>query len=81
MSKELTRRQEMVMGANSLRTDNYYIVSKIEKGQQKIFTCKICRKDIDLTDSVEYGAAVAMFHRRDDMCVGCYYKLTGKLVY
>ena len=38
-------------------------------------------RNVDLSESEEYGAAVAMFKNRDGMCVGCYYKLTGNLVY
>ena len=81
MSKELTSKQKMVMAVNSSRTDSYYIKSKREKGQKRIFKCPTCKKDFDLSDSEEYGAAVAMFEARDGNCVGCYYKLTGDLVY
>jgi len=77
----LTKRQELIKLANSLRTDNYYVVSKIEPGQQKIITCVECKKETDLSESVEYGAAVQMFIERDGMCVGCYYKKTGEMVY
>ena len=81
MKKELTNKQKMIALANSLRNDSYYIISKREKGQQKIFTCPKCKEDFDLSKSEEYGAAVEMFRVRDGMCVGCYYKWTGKLVY
>lgn len=81
MSKELTTKQKLIMGANSLRTDGCYIESRIEEGQQRIIKCVGCQKDTDLSESVEYGAAVAMFKARDGMCVSCYHKLTGKLVY
>ncbi|KKK42082.1 hypothetical protein LCGC14_2348870 [marine sediment metagenome] len=81
MRKKLTRKQEVIKRINSLREDNYYIVSKIEKGQKAIFECSKCKKKFDLSNSVEYGAAVEMFKKRNDMCVGCYYKKTGKLVY
>jgi len=81
MSK-LTNRQKIVKVANAMRTDNHYVVSRIEKGQQKIFKCTgPCGKNFDLSESVEYGAAVAMFEARDGMCVGCYYKKTGVLLY
>lgn len=79
--EKLTNKQKMIKDLNALRNDNYYIISKIEKGQQKIFECKECNKKFDLSDSEEYGAAVEMFEKRDDACVGCYYKLTGELVY
>lgn len=79
--KKLTNKQKIIMAANSLRKDDFYVISKIEKGQQKIFKCKKCKKEFDLSKSEEYGAAVEMFHRRGGMCVGCYYKETGKLVY
>jgi len=77
----LTNKQEKIMATNSLRKDNYYIVSKREKGQQKIIKCKECKREFDLSESVEYGAAVEMFRARGGLCVGCYHKLTGKLVY
>ncbi len=81
MSKGLTNKQKIIMTANSLRKDECYIVSKIEEGQQRIIICVKCKKETDLSESVEYGAAVAMFKARDGMCVSCYYKLTGNLVY
>lgn len=83
MSKtsKLSNKQKIIMGANALRKDNCYIISKIEKGQQKIIVCVKCKKETDLTESVEYGAAVHMFEVRGGMCVGCYYKETGELVY
>lgn len=71
----------MIIAINSSRKDGYYIKSKKKKGQQKIFKCATCKKDFDLSDSEEYGAAVVMFEARNGNCVGCYYKLTGKLVY
>ena len=61
--------------------DNYYVVSKIKPGQKKIFKCPKCEKEIDLSESVEYGRAVSMFEQRDGMCVGCYYKETGVLLF
>lgn len=79
--KRLTPKQEMIKTINALRKDNTYIISKREKGQQKIFRCPKCNKDFDLSNSEEYGAAVEMFKKRDGACVGCYYKLTGKLLY
>ena len=79
--KKLTIRQILIKNVNALRKDNIYIISKREKGQQKIFKCPKCNKDFDLSNSQEYGAAVEMFEKRDGMCVGCYYKLTGKLLY
>ena len=81
MAERLTNKQIMIMTANSSRQDNCYIVSKREKGQQKIFKCPKCKTDFDLSESVEYGAAVEMFRKRDGMCVGCYFKKTGKLIY
>jgi len=81
MGKKLTHKQKMITTANSLRQDNYYTISKREKGQQKIFKCSKCKKNFDLSKSEEYEAAVEMFRARDGMCVGCYYKLTGELVY
>ena len=81
MNEELTRKQQIIMTANSLRKDNCYIVNRIEEGQQKIIICVECKKETDLSESEEYGAAVRMFKVRDGMCVGCYHKLTGKLVY
>ncbi len=81
MNKKLTSAQKIIGTANSLRNDGYYIVNKRKKGQQKIFTCSKCKKDFDLSDSVEYAAAVRMFRVRDGLCVGCHYKLTGNLVY
>lgn len=79
--KKLTKKQEIIKCANSSRTDNIFIVSKIKPGQQKIFRCLKCNEKFDLSESVEYGLAVEMFKKRDDMCVRCYYKKTGKLVY
>ena len=81
MSEKLTNKQKMIATANSVRTDNCYIVSKREKGQQKIIVCIDCKKDFDLSESVEYGAAVRMFEVREGRCVGCHYKKTGDLVY
>ena len=81
MSKELSSKQRIIMEANARRKDDCYVVSKIEEGQQRIITCVECKKDTDLSESVEYGAAVEMFRVRDGMCVGCYRKKTGKLVY
>lgn len=81
LEKKLTKKQRIIKDLNDLRNDNYYIVSKIEKGQQKIFKCKDCNKEFDLSDSEEYGKAVEMFEKRDGKCVGCYYELTGELVY
>lgn len=80
-SRGLTSKQEMVRAVNASRNDGYYIKSRREKGQQRIFKCVTCKKDFDLSESVEYGAAVAMFEARDGNCVSCYRKLTGKLVY
>lgn len=81
MRRGLTSKQKAVMAVNSLRTDDYYIKSKREKGQQKIIKCVECKEDFDLSDSEEYGAAVAMFEARNGMCVGCCYKLAGNLVH
>ena len=81
MSIKLTDKQERIMTANSLRSDNVYIISKIEEGQQRIFKCPECEEEFDLSESVEYGAAVEMFRKRNGMCVGCNFKLTGELVY
>lgn len=81
MARGLTNKQKMIKTVNSLRNDGHYIKSKIEKGQQRIFKCTKCKKDFDLSKSEEYGAAVEMFNKRDGMCVGCYFKLTGELVY
>jgi len=53
----------------------------MEKGQKKIFKCPKCKKDFDLSKSVEYGAAVEMFKNRGGLCVGCYYKKTGEFLY
>lgn len=78
---KLTNRQKLIKDINASRKDNTYIISKREKGQQKIFRCPKCNKDFDLSNSEEYGAAVEMFGKRNGMCVGCYYKLTGKLLY
>lgn len=78
---KLTNRQILIKNVNASRKDNTYIISKREKGQQKIFKCPKCNKDFDLSNSEEYGLAVEMFEKRDGMCVGCYYKLTGKLLY
>jgi len=81
MSK-LTNKQTVIKDANASRTDNRYIVSKIEKGQQKTFKCKgKCGKRFDLSKSEEYGAAVEMWEARGGMCVGCYYDKTGDLLY
>jgi len=80
MSK-LTRKQKLIKTANRMRTDDCYVVSKIEKGQQKIFTCPKCKEKFDLSKSVEYGEAVAMFESRGGLCVGCYFKKTGDLLY
>lgn len=78
---KLTKKQELIKAINALRKDNTYIISKGEEGQQKIFKCPECNKEFDLSNSLEYGAAVEMFEKRNGMCVGCYYKLTGKLLY
>ena len=78
---KLTNRQRLIKNVNASRKDNIYIISKREKGQQRIFKCPKCNKDFDLSNSQEYGAAVEMFEKRDGMCVGCYYKETGKLLY
>lgn len=81
MSK-LTSKQRLIKTVNALRNDNYYIKSKIEKGQQKTFKCKgECGKRFDFSESEEYGAAVEMWEARGGMCVGCYYKKTGELLY
>jgi len=79
--EKLTNRQILIKNVNTLRKDNTYIISRIEEGQQKIFKCPKCNKDFDLSNSQEYGIAVEMFEKRDGMCVGCYYKATGKLLY
>ena len=75
MSKGLSNKQKMIMVANSLRKDDYYIVSKIEEGQQKIITCVKCKKETDLSESVEYGEAVKMFAVRNGMCMACHREL------
>ncbi len=80
-TSELTLKQEIVKAINALREDNTYIISKREKGQKKIFRCPKCNKNFDLSNSQEYGLAVEMFKKRDGKCVGCYHKLTGRLVY
>lgn len=80
-TSKLTNKQKIIKAANALRKDNRFIVSKIEKGQQKTFKCPECGESFDLSKSVEYGAAVEMFEKRNGMCVGCYYKKTGVLLY
>jgi len=79
--KGLTKNQKIATLANELRKDNYFITNKIEPGQKKIFICPECKKKFDLSKSLEYGAAVEMFEARGGLCVGCYYKKTGELVY
>lgn len=81
MSTELTGKQKIILSANASRKDNTYIVSKREEGQLRFITCPVCETKFDLEDSVEYGAAIAMFKARDGLCVGCHYKKTGDLVY
>ena len=80
-TKDLSVKQIIIGAANAQRKDSFYIVSKIEKGQQKIFKCLMCKKKFDLSDSEEYGAAVSMFNRRKGLCAGCYYKKTVELLY
>ena len=77
MSK-LTNKQKI---ATALSSGNRYIVNKREKGQRRFFKCPKCKKKFDLSKSVEYGAAVEMFEARGDLCVGCYYKKTGEMLY
>ncbi len=80
-TKDLSNKQKILREANAQRTDNFYIVSKIEKGQQKIFKCSECGSKFDFSKSIEYGAAVDMWNQRGNLCVGCYYKKTGELLY
>jgi len=80
-TKDLTNKQKLIQAANALRTDNTFIISNIEEGQQKIFKCIDCEVEYDFSDSIEYGAAVEMWNRRGGRCISCYYKLTGERLY
>ena len=80
-TKDLSNKQKIILTANSVGTDNTFIVSKIEEGQQKIFKCVECGVERDFSDSVEYGSAVHMWNQRGGMCAACYRKKTGILLY
>ena len=80
-TKDLSNKQKIALTANSVRTDDTFIISRIEDKQQKIFKCTECGVERDFSNSVEYGSAVHMWDRREGMCVSCYYKKTGELLY
>lgn len=59
----------------------HYIIDKRKNHQQRYFICIDCKKRHDFETSEEYIEAVSMWNKRGGRCVGCYYKLTGELLY
>lgn len=81
MKTKLTKKQIIITTANKRRTNNTFIINKVEEGQQTIFVCIDCKEERDFSKSVEYGSAVTMWRERGNRCVTCYRKLTGELLY